>query len=545
MSYVMPQGHKRASLLLVAGVTCILAALVCGASATAAADCAHLAARTFGHALIATAANAAPPFSVAGKDPPTPVSVSAPFCRVQGVIKPSADSDIKFEVWLPSRSAWNGKYEGVGNGGFAGSLIYAAMNSASGAGYATSGTDTGHSGGSLELRWALGHPEKIVDFGWRAIHETAQASKAIIEAYYGSAPTRAYFTGCSDGGREALMEAERFPADYDGIVAGAPANFWTRLMANAVWTEQALDEPDSWLSPEKLSLVTKAALAACHGEDGYLDDPGQCRFDPSSLVCNVGQTEACLSAPQLVALRKVYSGAVNASGKSILPGYAPGGEADPGAWVLWITGNERKRTAGTLMYGFGTGYFADMVFDKPDWRIDGQNVDDDLAAAVKKTGEAVDSSDPDLSAFRAAGRKLIQYHGWSDAAIPARSSIDYYESAARKMGGIESIQSFYRLFMAPGMDHCGGGPGPNAVGGVFGLPSPTHDPAHDVVAALAHWVEDGVAPEKIVATRYRADDPVKGIEAQRPWCPYPATARYSGQGDREDAASFVCTAPAK
>ena len=291
---------------------------------------------------------------------------------------------------MPSRSAWNGKYEGVGNGGFAGSLIYAAMNSASGAGYATSGTDTGHSGGSLESRWALGHPEKIVDFGWRAIHETAQASKAIIEAYYGSSPTRAYFTGCSDGGREALMEAERFPADYDGIVAGAPANFWTRLMANAVWTEQALDEPDSWLSPEKLSLVTKAALAACHGEDGYFDDPGQCRFDPSSLVCKVGQTEACLSAPQLVALRKVYSGAVNASGKSILPGYAPGGEADPGAWVLWITGNERKRTAGTLMYGFGTGYFADMVFDKPDWRIDGQNVDDDLAAAVKKTGEAVE-----------------------------------------------------------------------------------------------------------------------------------------------------------
>ena len=180
--------------------------------------------------------------------------MNAPFCRVQGSIKPSPDSDIAFEVWLPPQSAWNGKYEGVGNGGFAGYVLYGAMDRALEGGYAVSATNTGHWGGDLDASWALGHPEKIVDFGWRAIHETASASKAIIEAYYAKPPAHSYFAGCSDGGREALMEAQRFPKDYEGIVAGAPANFWTRLLTNGVWTDQALAAtPDSWISPEKLT----------------------------------------------------------------------------------------------------------------------------------------------------------------------------------------------------------------------------------------------------------------------------------------------------
>jgi feruloyl esterase len=342
------------------------------------------------------------------------------------------------------------------------------------------------------------------------------------------------------------MEAQRFPKDYDGIVAGAPANFWTKLLTNAVWTDQALTAtPDGWISPEKLAVVTDAALKACHGENGFLDDPGQCRFDPSSVVCKAGQTDQCLSEPDVTALKKVYSGMQDASGKSIFPGYPPGGESGPAAWSLWISGSEPKRMAGTLLYGFGTGYFANMVFDKPGWDFRGQNVADDLAQAEQKTGKAVDSTDADLSAFQAAGGKLLQYHGWSDAAIPAGSSIAYYEQVMAKMGGIENIQSFYRLFMAPGMQHCGGGLAPNAVGGVFGTPSPSRDPAHDVVSALARWVEDGKAPDQIIATLYRNDDPSKGVAAQRPWCPYPAVARYSGQGSRTDAASYACTAPSK
>jgi hypothetical protein len=315
---------RIAALGRVATWTATIGAVAFSTGHAVAGDCEGLAGKNFGDATISAANSIAPPFNVTGKDPPTPVSVSKPFCRVEGVVKPSADSDIKFEVWLPPDSAWNGKYQGIGNGGFAGSLIFRSMDRSLEAGYAVSGTDTGHSGGPLDAAWALGHPEKIVDFGWRAIHETAAASKAIIEAYYGKPAAHAYFSGCSNGGREALMEAQRFPRDYDGIVAGAPANFWTKLLTNAVWTELALSQPNSWLSPEKLVIVTKAVLATCHGERGYLDDPGQCHFDPSSLVCKVGESNECLSDTEVATLRKIYSGAEEAGGKSIFPGYPRG-----------------------------------------------------------------------------------------------------------------------------------------------------------------------------------------------------------------------------
>jgi Tannase and feruloyl esterase len=529
----------------IAGATAAVGAAALAVDTAAAADCGDLAGKQYGDATIMAATTVLPPSSLMGLDPPAPVAINTPFCRVEGLIKTSESSQDHFEVWLPEKSAWNGKYQGVGNGGFAGSLILSPMTWALQAGYAVSATDTGHTGGTLYAAWALGHPRKIVDFGWRAIHETAQASKAIIADYYRKPPAHAYFSGCSDGGREALMEAQRFPKDYEGIVAGAPANSWTKLLTTGVSVEQALDQPSAWLSPAKLAIISKAVFAQCPAESGYVEDPAQCRFDPASLVCKAGQTEGCLTEPEAAALKRIYSGLNDASGKTIFPGYSPGGEAGPAAWALWITGDEAHHTAGSLINGFATGYFAHMVFDKPDWRIDGQNVSDDLAAAEKKTGEALDSSDPDLSAFRAAGGKLIQYHGWNDAGIPPQSSVDYYEQSASKMGGLDNIRSFYRLFMAPGMDHCGGGPGPSAIGGVFGLPSVSRDPGHDVVAALAHWVEDGVAPNQIVAARYRDNDPAKGVDAQRPWCAYPATARYSGQGDRSAAASYACAAPSK
>ena len=218
--------------LTLAAVAVLAASL---ASRAAAANCASLVGKTFGDASVISAADIAPPFSVAGKDPPDPVSVKAPFCRVQGTIKPTADSDIGFEVWLPPQASWNGKVQGIGNGGFAGSLLFGPMAGGLEAGYAVSGTDTGHSGGPLESSWASGRAERIVDFGWRAIHLTAQTSKAIVAAYYGKPPAFAYFAGCGEGGRQALMEAQRFPMDYDGIVAGAPTNDWTKLMVNAVW----------------------------------------------------------------------------------------------------------------------------------------------------------------------------------------------------------------------------------------------------------------------------------------------------------------------
>jgi feruloyl esterase len=310
--------------------------------------------------------------------------------------------------------------------------------------------------------------------------------------------------------------------------------------------DQALTAtPDSWISPEKLAVVTNAALKACHGENGFLDNPGECRFDPSSLVCRAGESDQCLSPQQIAALTTMNSGLHDASGNSLYPGFPPGGEAGPIGWSLWLTGAEPKRVAGTLIYIFQTHYFSDMVYNNSNWDFRSESAVDDLARAQKETGSAIDASDPDLSAYQAAGGKLLQYHGWTYAAIPTANSILNYEQVAAKMGGLDKIQPFYRLFLAPGMQHCSLGLGPTAVGGTYGLRPPSRDAAHDVVAALAHWVEDGTAPTQITATLYRGDDPSREIVAQRPWCAYPAVARFSGQGSRSEAASFACAAPAK
>jgi feruloyl esterase len=521
-------------------------ALTLGAAAASAADCGSLAGKTFGPATVTSATSVSPPSKFLGLNSGMPAAASGPMCRVEGAIKTSSDSSPLFEVWLPPPGAWNGKYEGVGNGGFAGSIIYESMDWALGGGYAVAGTDTGHSGTPFDSAWAAGHPEKIVDFGWRAIHETAAAAKAIVAAYYGKPPSHAYFSGCSDGGREALMEAQRFPGDYDGVVAGAPANYWTRLSVNSVASDQALTAtPDSWLSPAKLALVSKAAVEACHGVDGIIDDPGQCHFDPSVLACKGEASDACLSEPQLTALEHLYAGARDSNGKSINPGYPAGGESLPYAWPLWITGTEPKRITATLLYAFEMGFFRDLVTGQSNWDFRGQDLADLLKQADAKMGGTINAVDPDLSAFRAAGGKLIQYHGWADAAIPPATSILYYDDVGAKMGGVQGLASFYRLFMAPGMQHCGGGLGPSAVGGVFGPNPPSRDPEHDLVSALSHWVEDGVAPEKITATLYQDGDPSKGIAAQRPWCAYPKVAQYNGQGRHSEAASFVCSASTK
>jgi tannase/feruloyl esterase len=519
----------------------LLGSLPLGAAWAQAASCESLAGKTLGTASIAAATAESPPFSVRDEVPPNTVSPSVPFCRVRGVIKPSLDSDIRFELWLPHPSAWNGKYEGVGNGGFAGFITYAPMGRALDAGYAVSGTDTGHVAQVTDARWALSHPEKVVDFGWRAIHETALASKAVVQAYYGRAPAHAYFAGCSDGGREALMEAQRFPEDYDGIVAGAPANDWTRLLAAGTWAEQALlAAPGGALSAKKLPAITDAVLRACHGEDGMVDDPSQCRFDPSLLLCKGTESNSCLTAAQVTTLEKIYSGPRDAEGASVFPGLTPGGEADPTGWGLWITGTGSNPGEGSLILAFSRGFFANVVFGDPDWDVRSLNFGEDLKITDAKAAAALNARDTDLTRFKAAGGKLIQYHGWYDAAISPMASVRYYEAVAQRLGGLPQTQSFYRLFMGPGMQHCGDGVGPNAVSGPFGLPAPAHDPTHDVVAALAHWVEDGVAPAALVATKYQDNKPQKGVAMQRPWCPWPAVARYSGQGSRNEAANFSC-----
>ena len=285
---------QHANCLKVVAIGAVVA-LSSATSTASAAECRSLLGKTFGNASIAQSDDVSSPVSIGNPGPgrPSGVTVTAPFCRVQGVIKPSADSDIKFEVWLPPGDAWNKKYQGVGNGGFAGLFPYPAMNRALGAGYAVSSTDTGHSdstGEQRDTRWAVGHPEKFVDYAWRAIHETALASKSIVRAYYSKAPTHAYFVGCSTGGRQALTEAQRFPTDYDGIIAGAPGQHMNPLMTLDLSIAQAAAaSPDGWLPSAKLSLLNKAVLAACNAQSGVVDDPRDCGFDPSRLLCQSGK----------------------------------------------------------------------------------------------------------------------------------------------------------------------------------------------------------------------------------------------------------------
>ena len=460
------------------------------------------------------------------------------FCRIALVLKPSSDSHIEAEVWLPA-SGWNGKYQGVGNGGYAGSISYAGMAAVLARGYATASSDTGHKAGVTDASWALNHPEKIVDFGYRAVHETTVKAKAMIKAFYGDAPKRSYFDSCSNGGRQALMEAQRYPDDYDGIIAGAAAYYWTHLLSMAVADSQALaQEPASFIPPRKLPAIQAAALAACDAadgvKDGVIENPAKCHFDPTPLLCKGEDNDSCLTAPQLTVLKKIYAGPRTSSGKLIAPGYSPGGEAAAGGWAAWITGAAPGRS---LMFAFGTNYFRNMVYNDPAWDYKTFALDRDVIAADEKTSSMLNATDADLTKFKKRGGKLIIYHGWNDAAPPAQFSVDYYQSVVKKMGA-KNAESFVRLYMVPGMQHCGGGDGPN----LFGQTGTGQgDAMHNMEKAMESWVEEGVAPKQIVATKFKSGaNPASGVERTRPLCPYPQTAHWKGTGSTDDDANFVC-----
>ena len=460
------------------------------------------------------------------------------FCRVAGSIQPTADSNIQFEVWMPA-SGWNGKFAGADNGGFGGTINYAKIGDALSHNYAAASTDTGHTAGSLGLldaSWALGHPEKVIDYGYRAIHETAQTGQTIVAAFYGQGPSHSYFNGCSNGGRQALMEAQRYPADYDGIIAGSSANFMTHLFSTGVWDNQALAA--AYLPPSKLPAIEAAALAACDALDGVVDgvinDPRKCHFDPSILLCQGAETDACLTSPEIATLKALYAGPVNSAGVQVFPGYPVGGQTGANGWSLWVTGP----TQGTgALFGFGYYYFVNMVYGNPAWNPATFNIDSDVAAADSATGATLNATDPDLSAFRGRGGKLILFHGWSDPAIATENSIDYYESVLSNLGPVRG-QSFIRLFLAPGMQHCENGPGPDSFG-QNGFDQ--GDPQHDLESALELWVEQGAPPERIIATKYNTDlDPASGVARTRPLCAYPDVARWIGVGSTDDAANFEC-----
>ncbi len=482
------------------------------------------------------------------------------FCRVAGTISPVPESAIGFEVWLPLEG-WNGRYQQVGNGGYAGAIQYGNLSSALRGGFATANTDMGHDASGPTGSWALGQPQRIIDFGYRAVHQTALRAKEVVGAFYGRRPEYSYWKGCSEGGREGLMEAQRFPEDFDGILVGAPAQFFTHLQAGGVWNQQALQaDPAATIPASKAPAIQAAALAQCdlagdQVQDGIVGDARACAFDPSVLLCQGAETDQCLTAPQVRALTRVYQGAHNPrTGARLFTGYQPGAEADPSAnWNAWFWSGPQAN-----QFVYGDALFQYFVYDDPNWDWRSFDFDRDMFYADTKPidgqplGRVLNAVSPDLRRFAARGGKIIQYHGLVDPAI-APYSINYYESVLRfeGRGGIDAegpdlrrealrrVQGFYRYYDVPGMGHCTGGPGANAFG-QQGSPAVPADPEHDAVLALQRWVEEGTPPGAIVATKYANNTPSAGVQFTRPLCPYPQTATYTGEGDQNDAASFAC-----
>jgi feruloyl esterase len=438
----------------------------------------------------------------------------------------------------------------VGNGGWAGAINVGGLVEPLRRGYAVAGTDDGHSGSmGAGASWAIGHPEKLVDFGYRAVHETSVQARAIARAFYGKEPGRSYFIGCSDGGREGLMEAQRYPEEFDGIIAGAPAAAWSHLTAEGAWNQQALRQQP--IPAAKLPAIQRAALAACDARDGVKDglveDPRACRFDPAVLTCRGADGPDCLTRAQVATLRKLYEGPRDPrTGASFFPGFPPGTEAVQGGWSPWIIGDAGR---GAIESFFADSYFGQAVYEDAAWDPRTFDLARDVPLADRKVGSVLDATNPDLRSFRAHGGKLIQYHGWGDAAIPPLSSIDYYESVRAFLDRFPDprtprrgpIQDFYRLFMVPGMGHCGGGIGPRDLG--QGPAPASAEPERNVFSALEQWAEHGVAPEQIVGSGTVAGDTSKHLT--RPLCPYPRVARYKGSGDIYDAGSFSCAVPEK
>ena len=431
------------------------------------------------------------------------------FCRVAITSRPSSDSDIKVEVWLPAEN-WNQKYQAVGNGAWNGAIGYAAMADALRRGYATSSTDTGHVGGSASF--AMGHPEKAIDFAYRSEHEMVLKSKALINAFYGNAPKYSYWNGCSAGGRQAMKEAEMFPADFDGIIAGSPGLDWSGRSAQGVRVSHASEKDNARLSPANLKLLHDAVVNACDAQDGVKDglisNPSACKFDPAVLQCKGNASDDCLTAAQVALVKTIYSPLKVKSHNTA--GLAYGSELN---WTPqgWSGGAQAT----------GLDHYRYLVYSDPEWPVSKFDPATDPAKLEEGPSGQIDARDPDLKSFFARGGKLLMYHGWADPQISPLNTTTYYEQVVKAAGGAGKISGSYRLFVAPGMAHCGGGEGPNDF---------------DKIGPLEEWVEHGKAPDQIVASHAKGG----AVDRTRPLCPYPQVATYKGSGSIDEAANFAC-----
>ena len=438
------------------------------------------------------------------------------FCRVAATLKPSSDSDIKVEVWLPA-SNWNGRFQGVGNGGWAGTISYSALGAGIAGGYATASTDTGHVGGNATF--ALGHPEKYVDMGYRAIHEMSAKAKAIIDAYYGSAPKLSLWNGCSQGGRQGITEAERYPADYDAIIAGAPSIYQMQLNgARIAINLLAHRSADSYIPPAKYSAIHKAVLDTCDAldgvKDGVIDDPTQCHFDPGVLMCKdpSGDVSACLLPAEVETARAMYAPIKNPKTGAVLSPAL----LTPGTELGWAT------LAGPQPLDIPVQAFKYVVFNDPNWDWHRFDASTDVDLGVKADHGVMDLTDPNLTPFFSRGGKLLMYHGWADPQVAPLNTVKYFGEVEKAMGKA-AIGKSIQLYMVPGMGHCSGGAGPDAF---------------DKVAAMDQWIAQGQAPDHIIAS-HRAGGTV---DRTRPLCPYGQLARWKGTGSTDDAANFACVA---
>jgi feruloyl esterase len=391
------------------------------------------------------------------------------YCRVAAVLKPSSDSDIQMEIWLPA-DIWNGKFQAVGNGGFAGVISYPAMSYALQEGYATASTDTAHKGANA--LFGIGHPEKVVDYAYRAVHEMTVKAKAIIATYYGKNPRLSYWNGCSTGGRQGLTEAQRYPEDFDGIVAGAPANYHSHLHAFDMFTNvPVLKNPEASLPAAELSLLSEAVMRACDSldglQDGLLADPHKCRFDPATLLCRGAETDSCPTAPQVETAKRFYGPAKMKSGQLIFPGKSFGSEKE---WLV----------SATQPPAVAIGTFQ-LTYQDQNWDARTFDTERDPALADEKT-IFMNAIQPDLTAFKAHGGKLLLYHRWNDPLISPDNTVNYYSSVLAKMG--PRLDNWMRLFMAPGMAHCSGGVGPNQA---------------NFIAVMERWREAGESPDQILS----------------------------------------------
>ena len=479
-----------------------------------AATCGDMAKLALPNSTITMAQTVAPgQFSAPGEQAakgPNPYVSLPEFCRIAATLRPSDDSDIQVEVWLPKE--WNGKFQAVGNGGWAGVISYSALAEGLQAGYAGASTDTGHLGG--RGTFALGHPEKLIDFSYRSEHEMTVKAKEIIKAYYGKPAKLSYWNGCSTGGRQGLKEAQMYPDDYDGIIAGAPAN----RTAISLWIADAvLKKPESYIPPAKYPVIHRAALAACDAKDtlkdGLISDPMQCKFDPKVLLCKAGDAPNCLTAAQVEAARKVYSNATNPkTGQVLFASLLPGTEL---GWGVQALG---PNPSANIWDQYRYVVFKD---EKWDWRT--FNWETDVARGDRPENVMMNATDPNLKSFFGHNGKLLLYHGWSDPNVPAQNTVTYYKSVLDTMGA-SRVANNIRLYMEPGMGHCGSGEGPN----VF-----------DKVTPLDEWVEKGKTPGAIIASHATAGK----VDRTRPLCPYPQVAKYSGSGSLDDAANFSCKEP--